>query len=77
MFVTEPIEYNLSSLISDAALKELIPGDLEIKCLLLEMMEGLNFLHSTAKTIHSSIAPEHIYLTKEGRVKLAVLNFTL
>lgn len=75
VFVTEPVEYNLSSLVFDASKKELIPGDLEIKCLMLELLEGLNFLHSTAKTIHMSLSPEHIYITKEGRLKISGLNF--
>lgn len=75
MFVTEPVEYNLSSLAFDATKKELIPGELEIKCLILELLEALNFLHSSAKTIHMALAPEHIYITKEGKLKLAGLNF--
>lgn len=73
--MTEPVEYNLSSLMMDATKKDLIPGDLEIKCLMLELLEGLNFLHSSAKTIHMALAPEHIYITKEGRLKIAGLNF--
>lgn len=75
MFVTEPVEYNLSSLVFDATKREFIPSDLEIKCLMLELMEALNFLHNNAKTIHMNIAPEHIYITKEGKLKLAGLNF--
>lgn len=73
--MTEPVEYNLASFVSDASMREFIPGDLEIKCMMLELMEGLTFLHSTAKTIHSNIAPENIYITKEGKVKLGGLNF--
>jgi hypothetical protein len=44
IYVTEPVEYNLAALQFDATKKELIPGDLEIKCLSLELLEGLNFL---------------------------------
>jgi SCY1-like protein 2 len=55
--VTEPVEYNLSSLQFDATKKEMIPGDLEIKCLSLELLEGLNFLHNNAKMIHMCLAP--------------------
>lgn len=73
--MTEPVEYNLASLVYDANMKDKIPGDLEIKCLMLELLEGLNFLHSSAKTIHMALAPEHIYVTKEGRLKIAGLNF--
>ena len=74
-FVTEPVEFNLASLVFDATKRELIPGDLEIKCIILELLEALNFLHSTAKTIHMNIAPENIYITKEGKAKLGGLNF--
>lgn len=73
--MTEPVEYNLASFVSDASMREFIPGDLEIKCMMLELMEGLNFLHCTAKTIHSNICPENIYVTKDGKVKLGGLNF--
>lgn len=62
-------------MVSDANMRDKIPGDLEIKCLMLELLEGLNFLHSSAKTIHMSLAPEHIYVTKEGHLKIAGLNF--
>jgi len=75
VFVTEPVEFNLASLVLDANKKEFIPGDLEIKCLTLELLEALNFLHMNAKTIHMNIAPEHIFVTKEGKLKLGGLNF--
>lgn len=77
MFVTEPVEFNLSSLQFDAMKKELIPGDLEIKCLSLELLEALNFLHNNAKMIHMGLAPEHIYITSDGKLKLSGLNFSL
>ena len=38
-------------------------------------MEAINFLHANAKTIHLNLSPEHIYLTKEGKIKVAGLNF--
>ena len=75
VFVTEPVEYNFASIAFDATKRELIPGDLEIKCLLLELMEALNFLHSTAKTIHMNLSPENIYITKDGKLRLGGLNF--
>jgi hypothetical protein len=77
IIVTEPVEYNLSSLQFDASKKELIPGDLEIKCLSLELLEGLNFLNNNAKMIHMGLAPEHIYITSDGRLKIGGLNFAL
>ncbi len=75
VYVTEPVEYNLSSLVTDSSKRELIPGDLETKCIALEIIEGLNFLHATAKTIHMALAPENIYITKDGKVKIGGLNF--
>jgi serine/threonine protein kinase len=75
VYVTEPVEYNLSSLITDSSKRELIPGELEMKCIALEMLEGLNFLNSTAKTIHLGLSPENVFITKEGRVKIGGLNF--
>jgi len=75
VFATEPVEFNLSSLVFDATKKELIPGDLEIKCLSLELLEAMNFLHNNAKMMHMGLAPEHIYITKDGQLKLGGLNF--
>jgi SCY1-like protein 2 len=75
MFVTERVEFNLSCLQFDANMKELIPGDLEVKCLVIELLEALNFLHNNAKIIHMGLAPEHIYINSEGHLKLGGLNF--
>ena len=38
---------------------------------MLELMEAVHFLHNTAKLVHFNITPENIYITKEGKVKLA------
>lgn len=46
-----------------------------MKCQILELMEGINFLHANAKTVHLNLSPEHIYFTKEGKVKIAGLHF--
>lgn len=59
----------------DATKKDQIPGDLEIKVLSLELLEALNFLHNNAKTMHMNLAPEHFYITKDGKLKLGGLNF--
>jgi len=75
VFATEPVEMNLSSLIFDATKKDMIPGDLEIKCLALELLEALNFLHNNAKIMHMGLAPEHIYINKEGKLKIGGMNF--
>jgi hypothetical protein len=37
----------------------------------------MNFLHHNAKTIHMGLAPEHIYITADGKLKLGGLNFSV
>jgi hypothetical protein len=74
-FVTEPIEYNLQALLTDPSKRDLIPSEVDLKCIVLELMECVNFLHANTKSIHLNIAPEHLYFTKGGKLKLAGLNF--
>lgn len=74
-FVTEPVEYNLASLITDPSKKDLIPSEVDLKCMVLELMECVNFLHANTKSIHMNLSPEHLYFTKAGKLKLAGLNF--
>jgi SCY1-like protein 2 len=82
-FVTEPILTNLAALAhlvfypegKDKTLLDLIPSEIEVKCMALEFMECINFLHTGAKTMHLNLSPEHIYITKEGKLKLAGFNF--
>jgi len=55
----------------------MIPGELEIKCLAHELMEAMSFLHGNAKMIHMGLAPEHVYITADGKLKLGGLNFSV
>jgi len=75
VFISEPVEYNLAALASDSNLRDRIPGDVDLKCLVLELMECVNFMHANAKTIHMNLSPENIYVTAEGRLKVGGLNF--
>ena len=74
-FISEPVEYNLASLAMDVTKRDQIPSEVDLKCLVLELMECINFLHGNAKTIHMNLSPENIYVTKEGKIKLGGLNF--
>lgn len=76
-FVTEPLEFNLASLVNDPTKKDMIPSEIDLKCLVLELMEVVNFLHANAKSIHCNISPEHIYVTKTGKLKIGGLNFMM
>ena len=74
-FITEPVEYSLAALATDQALRDRIPCEIDLKCMVLELMECINFLHANAKTIHMNLSPENIFVTKEGKIKVGGLNF--
>ena len=75
VFITEPVDFNLAALASDHLLRDRIPSEVDLKCMVLELMECINFLHANAKTIHMNLSPENIYVTKEGKLKVGGLNF--
>lgn len=70
VFITEPVDYSLAFLLDNYKMKNSLPGELEAKLILLELMEAIHFLHNTAKLAHLSISPENIYITKSGKVKI-------
>jgi len=75
VFITEPVDFNLASLAFDSSLRDRIPSEVDLKCMVLELMECINFLHANAKTIHMNLSPENIYITQEGKLKVGGLNF--
>ena len=75
VFISEPVDCNLASLCHDHTLRDRIPTDIDLKCMVLELMECVNFLHANAKTIHMNLCPDNIYITKEGKLKVGGLNF--
>ena len=82
VFITEPVEYSLACLSEARApggtkdyLRDKIPGVLETKMMVLELMEALNFLHQNAKCVHGGLAPENIFVTKDGKIRISGLNF--
>ena len=79
VFITEPVEYSLACLAEANTtkdhLKDKIPSVLETKCLILELMEALNFLHQNAKCIHGGLSPEGLFITKAGKLKIGGLSF--
>lgn len=78
VFITEPIEFSLACLAdsSKGHLRDKVPSKLEVKILLLELFEAINFLHQNAKQVHCGISPENLYLTKSGKIKVAGFNFS-
>lgn len=75
VFVTEPVDFSLAALSHDQTLRDRIPCEIDLKCMVLELMECINFLHANAKTIHMNLSPENIYVTSEGKLKVGGLNF--
>jgi len=75
VFISEPVDLNLAALAFDHTLRDRIPSEVDLKCMVLELMESINFLHANAKTIHMNLSPENIYITKEGKLKVGGLNF--
>jgi SCY1-like protein 2 len=79
VFITEPVEYSLACLAEAYKgkdhLRDKIPSTLEIKCMTLELLEALNFMHQNAKCVHAGLSPENLYVTKAGKLKIAGLNF--
>ncbi|XP_041365074.1 SCY1-like protein 2 [Gigantopelta aegis] len=52
-------------------------NDVELRHGILQVIEGLAFLHSDAKIMHHNICPESIVLSKSGTWKLAGFDFCL
>lgn len=78
-FATEPIFASLSNVLgnvsnlTNAAQKQLAHHELhevEIKCGLLHLAEGLSFLHSDAKLLHRNVCLDAVVINKEGKWKM-------
>ncbi|CAM1318602.1 Uncharacterised protein g6973 [Pycnogonum litorale] len=86
-FATEPVLGSLANVLGclSERLPQSIPAnvrdykflDTEIKYGLLQVTEGLSFLHYSAKLIHRNICPQSIIINKKGTWKLAGLEFTV
>ena len=79
-FATEPVFASLSNILGcHSNLPSPIPRDLkeyelfetELKYGLLQITEGLSFLHNDVKMIHGNICPDNVVLNKIGAWKLA------
>jgi SCY1-like protein 2 len=75
-FGTEPIEGSLKYLLETPSKQHLIPSEIELKAQLLELIETVVFLHNNAHLLHLAISPENIYLTADGKFKLAGFFFS-
>lgn len=76
-FATEPVFSSLANVLSDNARSEKKLFDIEIKHGILQLIEGLKFLHSDAKIVHRNLTPESIIINKQRSWKLFGFDFCL
>lgn len=81
-FVTEPVFQSLSNILGSygnmpADTKPFNFHEIEIKYGLIQLMEGLQFLHADMKMIHRNICPESIVLNVDGSWKLFGFDYCL
>jgi SCY1-like protein 2 len=72
IFVTETFNFTLSKFTENPDTSKL-----EIKLLILELCNVINFMHNDAKVILQSITPENILITSNGNLKLSGLAFNI
>uniref|UniRef100_A0A665WGJ4 Protein kinase domain-containing protein n=1 Tax=Echeneis naucrates TaxID=173247 RepID=A0A665WGJ4_ECHNA len=85
-FCTEPVFASLSNVLGQwdnlpspvpNDIKEYKLYDVETKYGLLQMAEGLSFLHSGVKMVHGNLCPENIILNKSGAWKIMGFDFSI
>lgn len=76
VFATEHIKSSLQNLLTTENFSEIYHSDMELKLHVLELLEGISFMHNTVKNAHFNICPENIYITEDNKWKLSGFNFT-
>eukprot|EP00826_Nyctotherus_ovalis_P003724 TRINITY_DN10766_c0_g1_i4.p1 TRINITY_DN10766_c0_g1~~TRINITY_DN10766_c0_g1_i4.p1 ORF type:complete len:799 (-),score=205.15 TRINITY_DN10766_c0_g1_i4:155-2530(-) len=76
-FATEPVEGSLKYILDNHTKFSILPSELELKTQILELIDALVFLHNNARLLHLAVSPENIYLTPQGRFKIAGFFFSL
>lgn len=81
-FATEPVFASLANVLGQtfnmpqpANMSDYKFFDIEIKYGLLQISEGLAFLHNDMKLLHKNIAPESIIISSQGAWKLFCFDF--
>ncbi|KAM4677521.1 SCY1-like protein 2 isoform 2-T2 [Discoglossus pictus] len=83
-FCTEPVFASLANVLGNwdnlpspvpSEIKEHKLYDVETKYGLLQVSEGLSFLHSSVKMIHGNLTPENLILNKSGAWKIMGFDF--
>ncbi|GJJ12295.1 hypothetical protein Clacol_006536 [Clathrus columnatus] len=78
VFATEPLLSVLSQSIPTGHRRQIMDLDeVEIQKGILQLCKGLEFLHNSAKLIHTNIAPENILINSKGDWKIGGLALTI
>ncbi|CAJ0576069.1 unnamed protein product, partial [Mesorhabditis spiculigera] len=70
-FAAEPIYANLENLIPDEGIDKL-----EMKLGVLQLIDGLSYLHNSAKILHGNLCPQSIYVTTSRLWKIGGFSFS-
>uniref|UniRef100_A0A8C7DX60 SCY1 like pseudokinase 2 n=1 Tax=Naja naja TaxID=35670 RepID=A0A8C7DX60_NAJNA len=85
-FCAEPVSASLANILGNwenlpsplpSDIKEYNLYDVETKYGLLQVSEGLSFLHSSVKMVHGNLTPENIILNKSGAWKIMGFDFCI
>ncbi|GAB1295483.1 SCY1-like protein 2 [Apodemus speciosus] len=85
-FCTEPVFASLANVLGNwenlpssisPDIKDYKLYDVETKYGLLQVSEGLSFLHSSVKMVHGNVTPENIILNKSGAWKIMGFDFSV
>ncbi|CAL4058588.1 unnamed protein product, partial [Meganyctiphanes norvegica] len=85
-FATEPVLASLANILGStenmpqqipSVLKDYKLFDVEIKYGLVQVSEGLAFLHNSVKSVHRNICPENIVVNHEGTWKLFGFDYVV
>ncbi|XP_075145602.1 SCY1-like protein 2 [Haematobia irritans] len=74
-FATEPVFASLANVVGDQVRAEKKLYDVEIRHGLLQLFDGLQFLHNDAKIVHRNISAETIVINKNRSWKLFGFDF--
>uniref|UniRef100_A0A8D8FQB3 SCY1-like protein 2 n=2 Tax=Culex pipiens TaxID=7175 RepID=A0A8D8FQB3_CULPI len=83
-FATEPIFASMANIIGESIPSSVVSElmnyklhDAELKFGILQLFEGLNFIHNEAKLIHRNISPHSILLNTNGAWKLFGFDYSV
>lgn len=74
-WITEPLDFCLGDLLRRPHILSSCLGDTETRLGLLDVIQGLSFLHNEARMVHLAVCPDNIYISKGGKWKIGGINF--